>query len=280
MINLKNKVLIGISLAMLSVEALAVGTISNVKVFERDSGQELPIYLYQGKHYVVGTPGSEYEIIIENHTSRTILAVASVDGIDVVSGKTASFKQGGYLVSPWASTNIAGWRKNMGETASFYFTSLGDSYASRTGRPNNVGVIGVAIFREKFVPPVIIYKEKTERFDRKQGNINPNTNKSVEPSAPSSMSENNAADSGVNNLSRGPSSSPLGTGHGRREESNAILANFIRESYNPNEVISIYYDSYENLVNKGVIPQYRYRYHNSQPNAFPVDNYGFVPDPR
>ena len=43
---------------------------------------------------------------------------------------------------------IAGWRKSMDDVAQFVFTDLPDSYAARTGRPHNVGVVGVAVFRE------------------------------------------------------------------------------------------------------------------------------------
>src|SRR6185295_2747740 len=49
---------------------------------------------------------------------------------------------------------ITGWRKSYSEAAAFYFTALPDSYAARTDRPDNVGVIGAAVFRERVVPPV------------------------------------------------------------------------------------------------------------------------------
>ena len=50
----------------------------------------------------------------------------------------------------------------MDEIAAFYFTSLGDSYANRTGRPDNVGVIGVALYQRKRVepPPPIVYESR------------------------------------------------------------------------------------------------------------------------
>ena len=41
---------------------------------------------------------------------------------------------------------------HLNEVAAFYFTQLPDSYAARTDRPDNVGVIGVAVFRE-YQPP-------------------------------------------------------------------------------------------------------------------------------
>ena len=57
--------------------------------------------------------------------------------------------QDGYVLDPWGFTSIAGWRKSLDRVAAFYFTSLPDSYAARTGRPDNVGVIGLALFRER-----------------------------------------------------------------------------------------------------------------------------------
>ncbi|MBL0163667.1 MAG: hypothetical protein IPP82_08530 [Xanthomonadales bacterium] len=75
--------------------------------------------------------------------------VLSVDGVNAVSGETASANQSGYVLDAWESTEINGWRKNLDEVAQFNFTSLPDSYAAQTGRPANVGVIGVAVFTER-----------------------------------------------------------------------------------------------------------------------------------
>jgi len=69
----------------------------------------------------------------------------------------------------------------------------------------------------------------------------------------------------------------LGTGYGRSENSPARYTSFERATSQPEEVLSIYYDSYANLVALGVIPAsppvYRYR----EPQPFPGR---FVPDPR
>ena len=68
-------------------------------------------------------------------TGERILAVTSVDGVNAVSGETASPEQSGYVIDAWGSVEITGWRKSLDRTAAFYFTDLGDSYAARTGRP-------------------------------------------------------------------------------------------------------------------------------------------------
>jgi hypothetical protein len=121
-----------------------VSPLASVDVYDRTSGTVLAVYEKDGRRYVVGTPGHEYEIRVRNRTGERILAVTSVDGVNVVSGETASPAQSGYVLDGGGSVDIAGWRRSLERTAAFYFTDLGDSYAARTGRPKDVGVIGVA----------------------------------------------------------------------------------------------------------------------------------------
>lgn len=85
------------------------------------------------------------------------MVVLSVDGVNVISGETAASQQSGYVLGPWEQTEISGWRKSQQEVAQFYFTALPDSYAARTERPDNVGVIGAAVFREKVEPLLVVH---------------------------------------------------------------------------------------------------------------------------
>ncbi len=130
-----------------------------VDVYDRVDGAALPVHQKDGRHYIVGVPGHEYAVRIRNCTGcARPRGDQSVDGVNVISGDTAAPGQSGYVLDPWGSVEIAGWRKSLDRTAAFYFTDLGDSYAARTGRPQNVGVIGVAVFQEK--PKRIVYREK------------------------------------------------------------------------------------------------------------------------
>jgi hypothetical protein len=103
--------------------------------------------------------------------------VVSVDGVNVLSGETATTQQSGYVVTRREKLAIRGWRKSMGEIAAFYFTSLGDSYAARTGRPDNVGVIGVALYRRKaaYVPPIPMATPDREFERKREANKAPST---------------------------------------------------------------------------------------------------------
>jgi hypothetical protein len=102
----------------------------------------------------MGQLGARYTLRVSNHSGRRIEAVVSVDGRDVVDGKPADFRsKRGYLVPAWGSIDIDGWRISHSEAAAFRFSSVPDSYAARTGSAREVGVVGVAIFPERYVPP-------------------------------------------------------------------------------------------------------------------------------
>ena len=140
---------LAVSAALACGPAAAVGQLGSLDIVSRNDGQVLPVYPGSGRNWVVGTPGQEYSIRYCNKTPGRVLAVMSVDGVNVVSGDTAAPSQSGYVLSAYECADIQGWRKNLARTAAFYFTELPDAYATRTGRPENVGVIGVAVFRER-----------------------------------------------------------------------------------------------------------------------------------
>ena len=128
--------------------------LADVSVYDRSEGRWLQVYRHEGRTYVVGKPGHEYQIRVTNRLREDLLAVVSVDGVNVITGESAHPAQSGYVVSPHGSVEIQGWRKNLSQTAAFYFTSLPDSYAARTGRPEDAGVIGIALFRRKAAAPI------------------------------------------------------------------------------------------------------------------------------
>jgi hypothetical protein len=219
-------------------EARAHGRLAELSVYDRTEGRRLAVHRHEGRAYVAGKPGNEYQVTVRNRLGEDVLAVVSVDGVNVISGETAHPAQTGYVLSAHRSYDILGWRKSLAETAAFYFTALPDSYAARTARPDHVGVIGVALFRRKAEPQVIA------------------------PATPQARREAAGQDA------------KLGTGHGRREASHAQHVAFERATRSPVETLTLYYDSYSNLVARGVIRE-------AVPVApLPRPFPGFVPDPR
>jgi hypothetical protein len=264
-------------LATSSLAAQAVGRMADLAVYDRSTGRELPVHWHEGRAYVVGAPGNEYQVVLRNSRAEDLLAVMSVDGVNVLTGQTASSNQGGYIVGANDRIEVKGWRKSMSEIASFYFTSLGDSYAGRTGRPADVGVIGVALYRR--AAPRYVPQPEPQPLES-WGPSNDSRAPSQAPKAEGNEARERS-DSATGGLAKrtAPSiaapqpSAPLGTGHGRREESRTYYTQFDRATTAPEEVIAIYYDSYRNLVAQGVISNYAGA---RDPKPFPS---GFVADP-
>ena len=238
------------TLALCAAATAATAAVyAELRIVNRSSGETLPIYRHQGQLWVAGKPGDRYAIEVSNRSGGRLLSVVSVDGINVISGDTAATNQRGYVLSPGGAVDIAGWRKSDQDVAAFYFTALDNSYAARTRRPDNVGVIGIAAFRE-YQPPVVLNEMAADSAGAAQRSAAP-------AAAPMAKAE-----------------SRLGTGHGERIYAPVQSVEFRRASETPDEIITVRYDSYANLVARGIIPTPRRL---PVPNAFPGNTY--VPDP-
>ena len=244
------------------------GPLADIEIVDRDSGERLPIYQHQGRRYVAGVPGRRYAIAVTNRTAQRVLAVMAVDGINAVSGDTAAWHQTGYVLHPWQRYEVRGWRKSRERVAAFEFTALPDSYAARTGRPDDVGVIGVALFRERVRPAPPL---------RSHGGAASNDAAAApRADAPPPSAERSEA--------RRAADAPaplaqerLGTGHGRSEGSRVTYTDFERATPQPDQVFTVFYDSHANLVVLGVIPPWTAQAPR-RPEPFPGST-GFVPDP-
>jgi len=265
---MKRKTMAALALwAMVTGTAGAVGNIADVTVFDRADGRSLPVYQYQSRYYVVGRPGSEYQIRVRNRSGSDVLAVVSVDGINAVSGETTDWSQTGYVLAPGQGFDIKGWRKSLQRVAAFFFTEHQNSYAERTGRPDNVGVIGVAVFRRKYEPEGRILRNRSSA-ERRDGPAEPMGGARAEDAPRAAESDATRQAPSV-----AEKSTSLGTGHGRSETSHVTYTQFERANPFPDEVVAIHYDTHANLVAMGVIRGPRV----ATPSPFPGP---FVPDPR
>jgi hypothetical protein len=249
-----------IAMALLPSARSLASPLAHVDLYDRADRQALETYRHGGKRYVIGTPGHEYAVRVRNCTGGRLLAVVSVDGVNAVTGETASPDQSGYVIEPGGYVNIQGWRKDLERTAAFYFSDPGDSYASRTGRPDDLGVIGVALFRERERPAPYAYENRAPEAASSAG----------------AAAKQGAAERSDQSTARAAAmEAPLGTGHGRREHSPVEQVQFERASASPDQRIVIRYDRRENLVAMGVLPPAARRH---EPDPFPA-SLGFVPDP-
>jgi hypothetical protein len=245
---------------------LSARPLVDLAVIDRDSGQWLPEYPHRGQHWVAGTPGHRYSVRLTNTSDERVLVVLSVDGVNAVSGETADPSQAGYVLAPWQSTEINGWRKSLDDVAQFVFTDLPDSYAARTGRPDNVGVIGIAVFRES--RPIAYAPTSPPMIREQRGAAAQSATKAA--AAPAAEA---AADSAYGTVAQ----QGIGTGHGEREWSPVGRTEFLRSSMRPAEVVQLRYDDLETLASLGIVPRLHRDWRHARPQPFPL---GFVPDPQ
>jgi len=269
----RKRFLAGLLLWAMAASAGAAGNLVEVTVHDRAERRTLPVHFHEGRHYVVGKPGNEYHVRVRNRTGGDILSVVSVDGVNAVSGETAAWHQTGYILGPQQGFDIKGWRKSLERVAAFFFTEHPNSYAARTGRPDNVGVIGVAVFRRKIEPEALIDQSPPQNGSPAPGarEESPYPASADAARGPAEAPETAAARLIAPDAQRARKSSSLGTGHGRSQTSRVSYAKFERATARPEEVIAIHYDTYSNLMALGVIRAPRLA------TPFPGQ---FVPDPR
>ncbi len=260
----------------------------DLTVINRETGQPLRVWRHHGARFVAGEPGARYSLRVANHTDGRVLLVMSVDGVNVLTGETAAWNQRGYVIDAGGAYDVTGWRKTDREVAAFAFAPLPQSYAARTGRPGDVGVIGMAVFRERApiaveapvpAPPVMAPAWRDAPADHGFG---PATRAApLPPPAPLSLAAPppKALPNALQEAAEaGRREEKLGTAHGAREWSVVSLTTFERATPWPQAVRQIQYDTRANLVAQGVIPAWPPADH--PPRAFPsTPGGGFVPDP-
>lgn len=248
--------------AALFMPAIAAAWPVSMAVLDRDEGEWLSPVRHRGEHWIAGTPGHRYGVQLTNTSDRRVLVVLSIDGVNAISGDTAHPSQAGYVLAPGQSTRIDGWRKSMQDVAGFHFTHLGGSYAARTGRPDHVGVIGIAVFdeahRHPMVPPAPPIARPYAEADAAGGSRREAATAESSAAAPAAAQR-------------------IGTGHGEREYAPTRHTRFERASSRPAQVLQWRYDSPGALAARGILPRpWWKRPHHDRPQAFPT---GFVPDP-
>lgn len=229
------------------------------------NGSAAKEYRKDGSTYIEGRKGQSFGIRIRNHSAERILAIPTIDGLSVIDGKTGSYESGGYVIGPFDSTTIHGWRTSDKEVAEFYFSDTKESYAAKTDNGGNQGVIGVAIYRGKqpiqytFVKEVIKETKPCpwcplcpwqHQIENGTADISPWT-----------WHTNTTHDSNANNLLFCASCNPtnsfsnmaqqaIGTGFGETRHSEIEKVSFDRDHIA--EVFTIYYNTRSELEKLGI----------------------------
>lgn len=258
------------------------GALVDLQVVDRETGQVLRVWPHDARQFVAGQPGARYSLRVTNHSAGRVLVVMSVDGVNIITGQTAGYGQTGYVLSPYQSYDVSGWRKSDSEVAAFVFAALPQSYAARTGRPGDVGVIGLAAFTERYVAPppapmpvAPAYEPRDSAGSTTNEVVVTAEKRAAAPAPPPARTApaQPASPSAAASMAAERRIDKLGTAHGAREYSVITNVPFERATAYPQQIRRIEYDTHENLVALGVIrPPYR-------PRPFPSNGDGYVPDP-
>lgn len=225
-------------------------------------GRPVETLEHAGEHFVLGHLGSRYTLRIVNNSERRIEAVVSVDGLDVIDGKRADFaRKRGYLVPAWGSIEVDGWRLSAQQAAAFRFSAVADSYAARTGSARNVGVIGAAIFPERYVPPPPVLRRPIVPYE---GLLNESPARSAPPAASPSASADASAEFSASGRGSAMAESQaaaapqkrrsgLGTEFGEAVQSHVTEVEFVRaRPQAPAELLGLRYNDRQGLIAMGV----------------------------
>lgn len=219
-------------------------------------GVPVPTFFQSGGAYVMGQLGERYTLRVVNHTGRRIEAVVSVDGRDVVDGRAAEYRgKRGYLVPAYGQVDIEGWRLSNAQVAAFRFSAVADSYAARTGSAREVGVIGAAIFPERYVPrprPLEVpapryYEPDAELYEGRGADKSSSAGAPRAEAAPSSPSRSLAESESAR---RRPG---LGTEFGEAVGSSVREVSFARANpTSPSVVLGARYNDRDGLIALGI----------------------------
>jgi len=203
--------------------------------------------------FVEGRPGNDYSLRVQNHTSRRIEVLATVDGLSVMDGETPTESSRGYVIPARGSMTIDGWRGSLDHVNAFKFGEKERSYSAGTGHGiTNCGVIGFLVFQEKVPEP--IYRPRDLMYTK-------GISRGIETLGGDSFGAKGGGSRGFD----------LGTGYGEEISSKVSTTSFERDTSKSVGQAVIYYDTRANLVAKGIIPKPVVV--EDRPNPFPGMNF-------
>lgn len=254
-------------------------------------------YYHQGQVWIEGREGSTYTLRFTNRGPNRVLAIFSVDGLDVLKGKPAGHLSEGYVVNGNSTLDIPGWKLDDATAAEFFFSRSSKSYVSKIGgNVNNTGVIGAMVFNERQMvqwaqPAHLTFTSASLPNTNWSGMVGYNSSStltagSVHPGVPASLnnlSVGSASDGTLRSATTSLNmvSQEVGTGFGQATAWNTVNTTFTREHPTvPNAIMAVYYDSAKNLQRRGIVLKSRYGTDTSN-NPFPAytSSTGATPPP-
>lgn len=240
-------------------------------------GKRIPEYGSNGLVLVEGRQDHKFTLKFRNDSASRVLAIPSIDGLDIISGKPATKDSQGYLVDAFSSMEFTGWRVSLDQVNRFIFKAKAKSYVASKGHPEGAGVIGVMVIAENPPKPKVVVKEVHVHHDHFYPPTVPHlppwrprpyrvvpmwdsgddlTGTSVTFSAGTEMKSTCAPNHGilrsmaVNTMSNAAPDLNLGTGWGEQIESKVVEVAFQRGAVLA--VLEIHYTDAKGLVAAGI----------------------------
>jgi hypothetical protein len=132
----------------------ADGRLVDVQV-QVDGRGTSPLFMAPGRfdrQYFQAFEGRNYSLVLHNNSGERVGVLIAVDGLNVISGDRSSLSRNEsmYVLDPWGSATISGWRTSLDGVRRFVFVDEDQSYAERSGQANgDLGWIRVLAFREQ-----------------------------------------------------------------------------------------------------------------------------------
>jgi hypothetical protein len=202
--------------------------------------------------YLQAKKGGNYEVRVRNTTGERIAFVIAVDGINAINGTRSHLgaDEPMYVLDPWQTTTVKGWRKDLGNVSRFVFVDEERSYAARTDRANgDLGWIRVAAFNE--FRPVAWGSPKTKY--REDGGAR---ERAAAPEAKDAPQRGEMSKNGVGSDSyEPPAAAPSpGTGWGGNQKDRVHEVDFTPERFACTQVV-LRYEYERGLVALGIFPR-------------------------
>jgi hypothetical protein len=221
-------------------------------------GTAVPLYPApdgSGRLYLEAREGARYAVELANRTDERLGVVLTVDGLNVISGELQGppSRDGArapgrmYVLYPWGSVSVKGWRTSLDDIRRFTFVDERASYAARSGKANaRMGWIEVAVYRERPRPHTLRTDPYEDGRDRNEGAEGAADAQRSAPraEAPAMKSPPSAA---------GESGSYPGTGWGAREGDRAMLVDFQPQA-SPADRLTLRYEYAPALRALGIFP--------------------------
>jgi hypothetical protein len=213
--------------------------------------QSMPLYPSRdgARYYVEARAGSRYALELTNRTGERVGVQIAVDGLNVISGERQLPGRGRmYILDPWESTTVRGWRTSLEEVHQFTFVDEKHSYAARTGKANGkMGWIELAVYRQVAPPPPPMPVPEVSRDEAE-----PEARRAAPPADSPREEADGRAESKAAPAAPAGGAYP-GTGWGQSLNDQVRLVDFNPEP-SPVQRVTVRYEYRDTLVALGILP--------------------------